>query len=59
MSDNLFSKTLIQFLSSQIVFFVKKNTVLKNLLIINIMLLKLKLIINNVNIKLIVIILND
>ena len=59
MSNSLFSKMFIHFLSSQFILSEKNDTVLKNLLIINMILLRLMSMTNNVKMKLIMIMLNN
>ena len=54
MNNNLFNKTFIHFLSFYFVLSERNNTVLKNLLIINIILLKLMSVTNNIKMKLII-----
>ena len=59
MSNSLFNKMFIHFLLSQFILFKRNNTVLKNLFINDIILLRLMSVTNNVKMKLIMIILND
>ena len=59
MSDNLFSRMFIHFLSFQFILPEKNDTVLENLSIINIILSRLMSVINSIKMKLIMIILNS
>ena len=59
MSDNLFNKMFAHSLSFQFILLKRSDIVLKNLLIINMILLKSMLMTDNVKMKLIMIVLND